>query len=84
MSKRKNRRKPRRRPVSAVRSPRQFQPHDDQMMTLEVWCWMNGFSPRTGRRILQSGDGPKVVQLSTNRIGITYKANRDWQESRTR
>jgi hypothetical protein len=57
---------------------------DDAVLTLDMWARLNGFSPRTGRRILKSGTGPKVLQLSTQRRGITVKENRRWQESRTR
>jgi hypothetical protein len=58
--------------------------NDDQVLTFSEWVRLNSISPRNGRRILQSGGGPAVVQLSANRIGITVGANRLWQQSRTR
>jgi hypothetical protein len=58
--------------------------NDDQVLTFAEWVRLNRISPRNGRRILQSGDGPRVVQLSTRRIGVTVGANRLWQQSRTR
>jgi hypothetical protein len=58
--------------------------HDNQVLTFRQWCALNGFSPRTGRRILDAPDGPEIVRLSPRRIGITIHANREWQESRTR
>jgi hypothetical protein len=60
-------------------------PFDDrQVLSFEAWCRLNNLSPRTGRRVLASGDGPRVTQLSAHRIGITYADNRAWQESRDR
>jgi hypothetical protein len=43
------------------------------------WCWLNGISPATGRRILKSGKGPAITRLSTRRIGITVGNNAAWQ-----
>jgi hypothetical protein len=57
---------------------------DDQVLTFPQWCRLNAVSPRTGRRILASGDGPTVTRLSAQRIGITVGNNRRWQESRAR
>jgi hypothetical protein len=58
--------------------------HDEQVLSFMQWCALNGFSPRTGRRLLASGNGPIVTQLSEKRIGITVGNNRRWQESRER
>jgi hypothetical protein len=58
--------------------------HDDQCLTFPEWCMLNGVSPRTGRRILKSPDGPVVTMLSAKRIGITVGNNRAWQASRAR
>jgi hypothetical protein len=57
---------------------------DDRCLTFNEWCALNGIGQRTGRRILKSGNGPAVVQLSERRIGITIRANRAWQASRER
>jgi hypothetical protein len=57
---------------------------DSQVLTFFEWCQLNRISARTGRRILGRGDGPVVTQLSTQRIGITVGANREWQASRAR
>jgi hypothetical protein len=48
------------------------------------WCWLNGISPATGRRILKSGEGPAITRLSPRRIGITIAANAAWQAERAR
>jgi hypothetical protein len=58
--------------------------NDDQVLTFAEWARLNSLSPRNGRRILQSGAGPRVVQLSARRIGITIRSNREWQQSRER
>jgi hypothetical protein len=56
--------------------------HPNQILSLSEWCALNGFSIRTGRRIRASGDGPVVIKLSPNRIGITVADNARWQRSR--
>jgi hypothetical protein len=55
---------------------------DEQVLTFAEWIAINGISPRTGRRILDGPDPPAVVRLSARRIGITVKANREWQARR--
>jgi hypothetical protein len=57
---------------------------DDRVLTLAEWRKLNGLSERTARRILQSGDGPIITQLSPRRLGITVRNNRLWQKSRER
>jgi predicted DNA-binding transcriptional regulator AlpA len=59
--------------------------HDDRrVMSFNQWCELNGFSRDTGRRLIKIGQGPKVLQLSERRIGITIAANRAWQQARER
>ena len=57
---------------------------DDAVLTFREWCALNGFSPRTGRRILDAPGGPVVTQLSARRIGITRGNNRKWHRTRER
>jgi hypothetical protein len=57
---------------------------DDRCLTFREWCQLNSIGERTGRRILASGNGPVVTQLTTKRIGITVRANREWQAARAR
>jgi hypothetical protein len=57
---------------------------DDRVLTFAQWCALNSLGERTGRRILQSGSGPAVVQLSERRIGVTVRENRRWQQARER
>jgi hypothetical protein len=77
-SRRKRRRAKQRRPSSLDQPLSMLL--DSQYLSFFEWC----FSERTDRRILKSGRGPRVVQLSTQRIGITVEANRAWQQSRER
>jgi hypothetical protein len=53
-------------------------------MSFPAWCELNGISPATGRKILDGGDGPPVVQLSDRRIGIRHGDNRRWQDAKLR
>jgi hypothetical protein len=60
---------------------------DDQVLTLPEWRQINRLSERTARRILSDPNPkkrPKLVQLTQQRKGITVRANREWQESRSR
>jgi hypothetical protein len=57
---------------------------DDECMSFKEWCRRNGISLATGRRILASGKGPPVVQLSSKRIGITFGSDREWKASRVK
>ena len=58
--------------------------HSHQILTCLEWCSLNRISERTGRRILASGDGPTVTQLSAKRIGVSVGNNARWQASRAR
>jgi hypothetical protein len=57
---------------------------DDRCLTFREWCRLNGIGERTGRRILAGPTPPAVVRLSTRRIGITVRANREWHAQRAR
>jgi len=57
---------------------------DDRVMTFREWCQLNGIGIRTGWRILKGADPPRIVQLTARRIGITVRANREWQERHSR
>ena len=58
--------------------------HPNQVLTFYEWCQLNRFSERTGRRILASGDGPVITQLSQRRVGISVENNARWQASKAR
>ena len=55
---------------------------DDRVMSFDDWCNLNGFSRSTGQRLVASGNGPKFIQLSEKRKGVTIGENRRWQQSR--
>jgi len=56
----------------------------DRVLSFPQWAKLAGLSERTGRDIIERGDGPKVVQLSPNRIGIRVCDHRDGLAARTR
>ncbi|SHH38438.1 helix-turn-helix transcriptional regulator [Bradyrhizobium erythrophlei] len=55
---------------------------DDRVMSFDDWCKLNGFSRSTGQRLIASGNGPRFIQLSEKRKGVTVGENRRWQQSR--
>jgi hypothetical protein len=57
---------------------------DTAVLTFAEWCELNSFSLRTGRRILRSGNGPVITQLSARRVGVTVANDRIWKSSRER
>ena len=75
---------PMRKRVLALDAPLSGALNDDQVLTFGQWVALNAISKRTGRRILDSGNGPIITQLSAKRIGIKVANNRAWQQSRER
>ena len=63
---------------------RDIELNQHQVLSFTDRCRLNGISPATGGRILKSGHGPIVIQLSARRIGISIGANAEWQASRAR
>ena len=55
---------------------------DDRIMPFKVWCEVNDFSESTGRRLRKAHKGPKFVQTSDHRIGVSVGENRRWQAAR--
>ena len=74
----------RRRSAQRLHALEQHSIEGDRVLTFAEWCALNKIGQRTGRRIIRSGTGPVVTQLSERRIGITVGNNRRWQESRAR
>jgi hypothetical protein len=84
---RKHRKQVKRKPVQPKRSALDAPlttAHPNQVLTFFEWCQLNRISTRTGRRILGSGTGPVVTQLSPHRVGVTIENNAKWQASRER
>jgi hypothetical protein len=70
---------------AALSHERPISTRDDcRVLSFAEWCEINNLSVWTARRIIKSGQGPKVLQLSDRRVGITVRANREWQQSRER
>ncbi len=65
-----------------LRRQQSFEQNPWRVLTIADWCELNNFSLPTGRRIIKSGNGPVITQLSPRRIGITIGANADWQAHR--
>jgi hypothetical protein len=65
---------------SRAERSRRLRDDDDAVMTFMEWCDLNGFSRATGIRIKNSGNGPRFIQMSPRRIGITRRDNRIWQD----
>ena len=57
-------------------------PDDDVVMSFADWCSRNEISKPTGRRLIAAGQGPDLIRLSPNRIGVTYGADRAWKAQR--
>lgn len=53
-----------------------------QIMTFREWCERNSFGSTTGWRIMKSGQGPKVTQISARRIGIREDHHAAWLKTR--
>ena len=74
-------------PRRSTQRPQVLEQHSiegDKVLTFAEWCALNKIGQRTGRRIIRSGNGPVVTQLSERRIGITVANNRAWQASKAR
>jgi predicted DNA-binding transcriptional regulator AlpA len=56
----------------------------DRVLTMAQWAEAASISPRTARELVASGKGPKVVQLSDNRVGVRLCDHRKWLAERTR
>jgi predicted DNA-binding transcriptional regulator AlpA len=55
---------------------------DNRVLSFKQWCELNGISRSTGQRLISAGKGPRLIQLSEKRIGVTVAENRRWQASR--
>jgi predicted DNA-binding transcriptional regulator AlpA len=56
----------------------------DQVLSIPEWAKLAGFSEKTGREVIDRGDGPDTVQLSPNRIGVRVCDHRTWLAARVR
>jgi predicted DNA-binding transcriptional regulator AlpA len=56
----------------------------DRVLSIPEWAKLAGFSEKTGREVIDRGDGPVTVQLSPNRIGVRVCDHRAWLAARVR
>jgi predicted DNA-binding transcriptional regulator AlpA len=75
----------------AAQSKRGSKPHNNLLsqddlrcMTVPQWAELCGFSTMTGKRLLRAGKGPRLIQLSTKRVGVRVIDAKQWLESRAR
>jgi len=54
---------------------------DDRTMLLKEWRTLRRISPATERRMRKQGLGPKTVNVSSGRLGVTVRADREWMEA---
>jgi predicted DNA-binding transcriptional regulator AlpA len=57
---------------------------EDRVLTLQEWAKEASISLKTARNMIERGDGPPVVELSPNRLGIRVCDHRAWLAARTR
>jgi predicted DNA-binding transcriptional regulator AlpA len=58
---------------------------DDLRVTpFPEWCKAKGFSYSTGRRLLDSGQGPKITKLTARLLGVQRRHDREWLDRRTK
>jgi hypothetical protein len=53
-----------------------------RVFSFAKFCELGGFSPRTGRRLIESGDGPQITRLSDRRIGVREDHYSEWLDRR--
>ena len=76
------RKTPQQRRALALDAPLTSSFADDRVLNFSEWCALNGISPRTGRRIIDGPNPPRVTRLSPRRFGIRVADNRAWQQAR--
>jgi len=69
--------------ISKHASPHFSVDPDEMVLTLSEWFAVNRISPATGRRLIRSGKGPTITNLSERRKGVTVGNNRKWREARS-
>jgi predicted DNA-binding transcriptional regulator AlpA len=57
---------------------------DLKVLTLKEWARLTGLSFQTAKRLIASGDGPRIIQLSTKRMGVRMIDAARWSEQRLR
>jgi predicted DNA-binding transcriptional regulator AlpA len=72
-------------PIQESRRSREPQlPPPNRVFRVRHWAALCGLSYAQAKSLIRSGKGPRVVQLSERRIGITERDHEAWLASRTR
>jgi predicted DNA-binding transcriptional regulator AlpA len=58
------------------------EPRRNRVLTLAQWADLNSLSYASAKRLIASGQGPKLIKLSERRIGVREDHNEQWQNSR--
>lgn len=56
--------------------------HTNSVRSLRDFAAMAGISIATLRRLIRSGDGPKITRLSTRRLGVQARHGQEWLDAR--
>jgi predicted DNA-binding transcriptional regulator AlpA len=56
---------------------------DERIIDLTTFSAMAGLSIATTRRLIKTGQGPRLVRLSARRVGVRIGDVRRWLEHRT-
>jgi hypothetical protein len=65
-------------------SPKDPPSDDDLYVTpFKKWCAQKGISYSTGRRLLASGQGPRITRLTARHFGVQRRHDREWLDART-
>jgi predicted DNA-binding transcriptional regulator AlpA len=59
-------------------------PSPNRVFKIKHWAALCGLSLNQAKKIIREGKGPRVVQLSERRIGISERDHEAWIASRTR
>jgi hypothetical protein len=62
----------------------QLPPPPNRVFPVRAWADLVGISYAQAKSLIRSGKGPRVVQLSERRIGITERDHDAWLAARTR
>ena len=56
----------------------------ERVYSLPEFARLNNIADRTLLRLIRRGEGPRIMQVSPNRIGIRESEGAEWQASRVR
>jgi hypothetical protein len=69
--------------IGQIRRPIPFVGDDgDVILTFQEWCDMAGLPESTARELRARGQGPRCVNLTGKKLGITLADHRRWMKVR--